>query len=269
MCTGACTGSFGLLSRNRFAQYDRPSRAGVGDADYRGSPRHACARSGLVRQDRAKAASGSSRQQTPRVPGPLASSGFQPGHDEDLLGILGVLLGEGPRKKKKTRKPAPAEHKCKRCGEPFTRSPGSNKVCMNCHGWGTQSQPAPAKPRCKRCGKPFTRSPGSNTVCMTCHLWAAQSRQEQRQAAQAQNPSSRRHVGRCRACGQTAALRGQTCDACQIANGYLRCKDCAVLCPPALLDKHGSCQKCRGLRTPRTSSVRTVSGGLPTLGRRR
>lgn len=186
-------------------------------------------------KSRAKAASGSSCQQTPRVPRPLASSGFQPGYDEDLLGILGVLLGAGPRKKK-TRKPAPAEHKCKRCGEPFTRSPGSNKVCMNCHGWGTQSQPAPAKPRCKKCGKPFTRSPGSNTVCMTCHLWA---------------------------------LRGQTCDACQIANGYLRCKDCAVLCPPALLDKHGSCQKCRGLRTPRTSSVRTVSGGLPTLGRRR
>jgi hypothetical protein len=151
-------------------------------------------------KSRAKAASGSSCQQTPRVPRPLASSAFQPGYDEDLLGILGVLLGEGPRKKKKTRKPAPAEHKCKRCGEPFTRSPGSN------------------------------------TVCMTCHLWA---------------------------------LRGQTCDACQIANGYLRCKDCAVLCPPALLDKHGSCQKCRGLRTPRTSSVRTVSGGLPTLRRRR
>jgi hypothetical protein len=77
-----------------------------------------------------------------------------------------------------------------------------------------------------------------------------------------------RRIEFCRSCNKPATLnKAGVCEACLLVSGHRRCSDCGVPELPRSLDYSGKCQKCRGRL--RSRSVRAVSGGLPTLGRRR
>lgn len=82
------------------------------------------------------------------------------------------------------------------------------------------------------------------------------------------NARGTRRIEFCRSCNKPATLnKAGVCEACLLASGHRRCSDCGVPELPRSLDYSGKCQKCRGRL--RSRSVRAVSGGLPTLGRRR
>jgi len=84
----------------------------------------------------------------------------------------------------------------------------------------------------------------------------------------ASHGDKKRRVEFCRSCKKAATVdKAGVCEACLLARGYRRCTDCGVPTQPRSLDNNGKCQKCRGRLQSR--SVRAVSGGLPTLGRRR
>jgi Probable Zinc-ribbon domain len=77
-------------------------------------------------------------------------------------------------------------------------------------------------------------------------------------------------IGRCGTCQEiTVLVQRHSCARCLLAKGYLPCPTCGRLYRPEPFDKRRRCPKCRKRSRPRSTSVRTVSGGLPTLGRRR
>lgn len=84
--------------------------------------------------------------------------------------------------------------------------------------------------------------------------------------------SGRKRVGRCQGCGKSAILkRDRMCDPCLMARGHLRCPECGIPCSAGSLSLGGTrgvCKECRTGRRPKRR-VRIVSGGLPTLGKRR
>jgi len=80
----------------------------------------------------------------------------------------------------------------------------------------------------------------------------------------------RRLPGLCAGCGKPAIIaRDRMCDACLLARGYRRCPDCGVPCKPGSFGARGICSKCLKRGRLKRVSVKTVSGGLPTLVRRR
>lgn len=81
--------------------------------------------------------------------------------------------------------------------------------------------------------------------------------------------NGRRPVGLCAGCGKPAIIaRDRMCEACLLARGYRRCPDCGVPCRPGSFGSRGICAKCLRRGRPKPVSVKAVSGGLPTLGRR-
>lgn len=78
----------------------------------------------------------------------------------------------------------------------------------------------------------------------------------------------------CVDCGvRDAAVVGTYCDGCASRYGWLSCRLCGRSFKPGkkLTVQFPQCQKCsnKHVRKGRGPSVRTVSGGLPTLGKRR
>jgi hypothetical protein len=78
----------------------------------------------------------------------------------------------------------------------------------------------------------------------------------------------------CVDCGvRDAAVVGTYCDGCAARYGWLSCRQCGRSFKPGktLTVQFPQCQKCsnKHARKGRGPSVWTVSGGLPTLGKRR
>jgi len=85
-------------------------------------------------------------------------------------------------------------------------------------------------------------------------------------------PAIRRPAKLCTDCAAQFVNRAKKyCDGCATRRGFLECRRCGGMFDPAGRSgvQFALCQKCSNADRSRSRSVRTVSGGLPTLGKRR
>lgn len=79
---------------------------------------------------------------------------------------------------------------------------------------------------------------------------------------------------KCRQCGKNAQKGIRLCPTCAVAEGFRKCTTCTgVITPKRDGDRRRKCDKCKEKSAWNANygeiSVRAVSGGLPTLGKRR